>query len=230
MEVDRVDVRGHAILFASGIWARLPDDMPETLVLAALDVCGAPALVARHARPGMRIAVLGAGKSGALCLAQARKSTGGKGQLLALDISEKALAALAELGVCDVSLRVDATRAVEVLEAVRKATGRRALRPGHQLRLGARARRWRPSSPPGTAARPSSSRWPRRFTAAALGAEGVGKDVTMLDRQRLRAGARRSHARPAAQRRAGSASSSQRVTCSSRRTRAVRGWHRAHGP
>ena len=60
MEVDRVDVRGHAILFASGIWARVPDDMPETLVLAALDVCGAPALVARHARPGMRIAVLGA--------------------------------------------------------------------------------------------------------------------------------------------------------------------------
>ena len=91
MEVDRVDVRGHAILFASGIWARVPDDMPETLVLAALDVCGAPALVVRHARPGMRIAVLGAGKSGALCLAQARRSTGGKGQLLALDISEKAL-------------------------------------------------------------------------------------------------------------------------------------------
>jgi L-erythro-3,5-diaminohexanoate dehydrogenase len=70
----------------------------------------------------MRIAVLGAGKSGALCLAQARKSTQGKGQLLALDISEKALAALAELGVSDVSLRVDATRAVDVLEAVRKAT------------------------------------------------------------------------------------------------------------
>ncbi|MGZ6078470.1 MAG: L-erythro-3,5-diaminohexanoate dehydrogenase, partial [Myxococcaceae bacterium] len=44
MEVDRVDVRGQAILFASGIWARVPDDMPETLVLAALDVCGAPAL------------------------------------------------------------------------------------------------------------------------------------------------------------------------------------------
>ncbi|HET6983472.1 MAG TPA: L-erythro-3,5-diaminohexanoate dehydrogenase, partial [Myxococcaceae bacterium] len=122
LDVDRVEVRGHAILFASGIWSRVPEDMPETLVLAALDVCGAPALVARYARPGMRIAVLGAGKSGALCLAQAHKSTGGKGQLLALDISEKALSALAELGVSDVSLRVDATRAVEVLEAVKKAT------------------------------------------------------------------------------------------------------------
>ena len=77
--------------------------MPETLALAALDVCGAPALVARHARPGMRIAVLGAGKSGALCLAQARRSTGGKGQLLALDVSDKALSALAELGLSDVA-------------------------------------------------------------------------------------------------------------------------------
>ncbi|HEY8206789.1 MAG TPA: L-erythro-3,5-diaminohexanoate dehydrogenase, partial [Myxococcaceae bacterium] len=38
--IDRVDVRGHAILFASGIYAKLPADMPDTLALAALDVCG----------------------------------------------------------------------------------------------------------------------------------------------------------------------------------------------
>ena len=41
----------------------------------------------------MTVAVLGAGKSGALCLAQARRALGGQGQLLALDISEEALAA-----------------------------------------------------------------------------------------------------------------------------------------
>src|SRR5262249_62373845 len=97
--------------------------MPETLVLAALDVCGAPALVARYARPGMRIAVLGAGKSGALCLAQAHRSTAGKGQLLALDISEKALVALGELAVSDVSLRVDARRPVEGLAAGEEGAG-----------------------------------------------------------------------------------------------------------
>src|SRR5262249_55374934 len=49
--IDRVDVRGHAILFSSGIYARLPADMPDTLALAALDVCGAPALVARFVKP-----------------------------------------------------------------------------------------------------------------------------------------------------------------------------------
>lgn len=179
MEVDRVDVRGHAILFASGIWARVPDDMPENLVLAALDVCGAPALVARHARPGMRIAVLGAGKSGALCLAQARRSTAGKGQLLALDISEKALAALADLGVSDVSLRADATRAVDVLGAVRKATDGAlcdlvincASVPGTEMATVLSTRDG------GTALFFSMA---TSFTAAALGAEGVGKDLTML--------------------------------------------------
>ena len=179
MDVDRVDVRGHAILFASGIWSRVPDDMPETLVLSALDVCGAPALVARYAKPGMRIAVIGAGKSGALCLAQAHRSTGGKGQLLALDISEKALATLAELGVSDVSLRVDATRPVEVLEAVRKATGGAlcdlvvncATVGGTEMATVLATRDG------GTAIFFSMA---TSFTAAALGAEGVGKDVTML--------------------------------------------------
>ena len=83
------------ILFASGLYAKLPDDLPETLALAALDVCGAPALVARYVKPGMTVAVLGAGKSGALCLAQARRAArAGRGQLLALDICQDALEAL----------------------------------------------------------------------------------------------------------------------------------------
>jgi L-erythro-3,5-diaminohexanoate dehydrogenase len=178
-EVDRVDVRGHAILFASGIYARLPDDLPDTLALAALDVCGAPALVARYARPGMRIAVLGAGKSGALCLAQARRSMAGKGQLLALDISAKALESLAALGLSDQSLAVDATRAVEVMEAVRTATAGAlcdlvvncASVPSTEMATILSTRDG------GTAIFFSMA---TSFTAAALGAEGVGKDLTMV--------------------------------------------------
>ena len=53
-EIERVDVSGLAYLFATGLWARLPADLPDELSLAALDVCGAPALVARHARRGGR--------------------------------------------------------------------------------------------------------------------------------------------------------------------------------
>jgi L-erythro-3,5-diaminohexanoate dehydrogenase len=178
-DVDRVDVRGHAILFASGIYARLPDDLPDTLALAALDVCGAPALVARYARPEMRIAVLGAGKSGALCLAQARRSMGGKGQLLALDISAKALESLAALGLSDRSLVVDATSAVQVMEAVRGATGgplcdlvvNCASVPNTEMATILSTREG------GTAIFFSMA---TSFTAAALGAEGVGKDLTMV--------------------------------------------------
>ncbi len=178
-EIDRVDIRGHAILFASGIYAKLPPDMPDTLALAALDVCGAPALVARYVKPGMTVAVLGAGKSGALCLAQARRDLQGKGRVLALDISEKALAALSGIGLCDTALKVDATQAVDVMEAVSQATGGalcdlvvNCASVGNTEMASILS-----VKDGGTVIFFSMA---TSFTAAALGAEGVGKDVTML--------------------------------------------------
>lgn len=178
-EIDRVEIRGHAILFASGIYAKLPSDMPDTLALAALDVCGAPALVARYVKPGMTVAVLGAGKSGALCLAQARRDLQGKGRVLALDISEKALAALSGIGLCDTALKVDATQAVDVMEAVSQATGGalcdlvvNCASVGNTEMASILS-----VKDGGTVIFFSMA---TSFTAAALGAEGVGKDVTML--------------------------------------------------
>lgn len=179
VEIDRVDIRGHAILFASGIYAKLPSDMADTLALAALDVCGAPALVARYVKPGMTVAVLGAGKSGALCLAQARKDLKGQGKVLALDISEKALAALSGIGLCDTALKVDATQAVDVMEAVSQATGGalcdlvvNCASVGNTEMASILS-----VKDGGTVIFFSMA---TSFTAAALGAEGVGKDVTML--------------------------------------------------
>lgn len=178
-EIDRVDIRGHAILFASGIYARLPSDLPDTLALAALDVCGAPALVARYVKPGMTVAVLGAGKSGALCLAQARRSLEGKGRLIALDISEKALASLRSIGLCDQALVVDATRAVDVLEQVSSATGDQLCDlVVNCASVGNTEMATILSVKDGGTALFFSMA--TSFTAAALGAEGVGKDVTML--------------------------------------------------
>jgi L-erythro-3,5-diaminohexanoate dehydrogenase len=40
---DQVKVKADAILFESAIWAKLPEDMSESLALAALDVAGAAA-------------------------------------------------------------------------------------------------------------------------------------------------------------------------------------------
>jgi len=177
--IDRVDVEGHALLFASGIYAKLPADMPDTLALAALDVCGAPALVARYVKPGMTVAILGAGKSGALCLAQARRTMGGKGKLLALDISADALGTLKGLGLCDAALPVDATKAVDVMQAVAGATGGQladlvvncASVPNTEMATILSSREG------GTAIFFSMA---TSFSGAALGAEGVGKDVTMI--------------------------------------------------
>lgn len=177
--IDRVDVKGHAILFPTGLFAKLPDDFPDSLSLAALDVCGAPALVARYVKPGMRVVVLGAGKSGTLCLAQARQSLSGQGQLIAVDRSQAALDTLGKVGLYDDALALDATRAIDVLQGVDRTTG------GHLGDLVVNC-----ASVPNTemasilSARDGGTviffSMATSFTAAALGAEGVGKDVQMI--------------------------------------------------
>ena len=54
--IDQVDIKGKAILFQSGIYAKLPDDMPAGTALSALDVAGAPAQAGpvRSEGPGHR--------------------------------------------------------------------------------------------------------------------------------------------------------------------------------
>ncbi len=176
-EVERVECEGEAILFASGLWARLPADLPEPLALATLDVCGAPALAARLVRPGLRVLVLGAGKSGALVAAQARELLSATGEVVAADRSEEALDAISRAGLCDRTLRVDATDAVATLAAVRDAGGpfdlvvNCASVPGTELASILSVRDG------GTVLFFSMA---TSFTAAALGAEGVGKDAALL--------------------------------------------------
>jgi L-erythro-3,5-diaminohexanoate dehydrogenase len=176
-EIDRVECRGLAILFATGLWARLPDDLPETLALAALDVCGAPALVARHARPGQRVLVLGAGKSGALVAVQARQQLGATGRVVAADRSPAALAALAALGVCDETLELDATDAVGALARVEAAGGRFDLVVNCASVAGTEMTALLAVKDGGTVIFFSMA---TSFTGAALGAEGVGKDATLI--------------------------------------------------
>lgn len=176
-EIDRVECRGLAILFATGLWARLPDDLPETLALAALDVCGAPALVARHARPGQRVLVLGAGKSGALVAVQARQQLGATGRVVAADRSPAALAALTALGVCDETLELDATDAVGALARLEAAGGRFDLVVNCASVAGTEMTALLAVKDGGTVIFFSMA---TSFTGAALGAEGVGKDATLL--------------------------------------------------
>jgi len=169
---ERLDVRGRAILFATGNWARLPEDLPEAVALAVLDVCGAPAWVARLARPGERVLVLGAGKSGSLACAQARKNGA---HVTALDYRPEAPRMLVHERLADAAIAVDATQPLEVYARAREAGL-------FDLVVNC-------ASVPGTemgsilAARDGGEvlffSMATSFTAAALGAEGAGKDVRL---------------------------------------------------
>ncbi len=176
-EVEQVACDGEAILFATGPWARLPEDLPEEIALSALDVCGAPAFAKRLVRPGMRVLVVGAGKSGALVLAQARESLAGRGELAAADRSQEALEAAVRAGLCDRTLAVDATDAVATLAAVEAAGGRFDLVVNCASVAGTELASILAVRDGGTVLFFSMA---TSFTAAALGAEGVGKDAVLL--------------------------------------------------
>ena len=55
--IDRVEIVGQAILFESGLYAKLPEDMDERLALAALDVAGA--FVCTGVSPPFRVTTVG---------------------------------------------------------------------------------------------------------------------------------------------------------------------------
>ena len=74
IKASQIAVEGHAILFASGLFTRLPNDIPRDAAMALCDVAGAPGHVAKLARPGQTVCVLGSGRAGLLSLCAARQA------------------------------------------------------------------------------------------------------------------------------------------------------------
>lgn len=179
-DIDRVDVVAKAILFESGIYAKLPEDMSENLALAALDVAGAPAQTAKLVKPGDSVLVLGAaGKSGLLCLYEAMKRVGPTGNVIALVRKESDVEKILSMKLAHKVIVASATEPLEVLERTLAANH------GREVDLSISC-----VNIPNTE---MSCILPVRnqgivyffsmatsFTKAALGAEGVGKDVTMI--------------------------------------------------
>lgn len=172
-EADQVEVTGTAILFETGIYARLPDDIPDALALAVLDVCGAPAQTARLVKPGYRVLILGGGgKSGLLCSYAARRA--GAAEVICFDYSEESLARARRLGAAHRYIQGDARDALGVLRAV----GEKVDLTLSLVNLpGAEMGAILATKPTGTIYFFSMA---TSFTAAALGAEGVGSQVEML--------------------------------------------------
>ncbi|MFI5494010.1 L-erythro-3,5-diaminohexanoate dehydrogenase [Actinoplanes sp. NPDC051859] len=185
---ERVPASGHAILFGRSVVAVLPDDVAPELALAVFDVCGAPALTDRvvkayvgaaaiaHDEAPVSVAVLGgAGKSGTLSLTAARLAGA---RTVGVVVSEAERDALTQAGLADHVAVADARDPVAVSAAVSDALGGPATVtvvcvdvPGceHGAILS--------TGSGGTVVFFSLA---TSFPAAALGAESLAADVTML--------------------------------------------------
>ena len=179
-EIDQVNIKGKAVLFESGIYAKLPEDMSETLALAVLDVAGAPAQTAKLVYPGNTVLVIGAGgKSGLLCLYQAQKQAGITGKVIALEYSDEACERIEKLGLADEVIQGDATDGVSVYEEVKEITnGEMCDVVINNVNI--------PNTEMGSIMSTKDDgiiyffSMATSFTKAALGAEGIGKDVEMI--------------------------------------------------
>lgn len=177
----QVHVRATAILPSSAPAALVPADLAPSLVLAVLDVCGAPAQVARLATnlpQGGHVLCIGAGKAGTLALAAAREVRPDL-RLWAIDRYEQPLQEVHAAGLCDGYAALDASDALAVRETVLRWTGgvlcdavvQMASLPNTEMAaiLACRSR--------GVCLYFSMA---TSFAQVALGAEGVGADVDLL--------------------------------------------------
>jgi L-erythro-3,5-diaminohexanoate dehydrogenase len=178
-EANQVYVEGQAVLFESGLYAKLPTDLPEALAMILMDVAGAPAHTARVVAPGDVVLIVGGGKAGLLCLHEAKKHASVTGQVILVERDGERCRAVEELGLADTVIQGDATKPLEIMEQVARATA------GHLADVSINC----VSVPDTEMATILSTRdggtiyffsMSTSFAKAALGAEGAGKEVTML--------------------------------------------------
>ena len=182
---EQVPCAGHAILFGRSIAAVLPADLPPGLDLAVMDVCGAPALTERVVRAelaraeltsGPVVAILGAGgKSGSLSAVAARRA--GAGTVVGVVPTEAEADAVRAAGLADHVVIADARDPVALADAVRSAGGPAAVTVVCVDVPGCEGGAVLATAAGGTVIFFSMA---TSFSAAALGAEGVAADVTML--------------------------------------------------
>jgi L-erythro-3,5-diaminohexanoate dehydrogenase len=179
-DTDQVDVTGKAILFEKTVFAKLPDDMPRKVALSVLDVAGAAPQTERLVKPGDTVFVLGGGgKSGMLCCYAAKKRAGESGLVIGSGHSERSTDRLRALELCDRVVRVNAVNPLEVEAAIREITdGKMADVTINCVNIeGTEMACILATKPDGVIYFFSMA---TSFTRAALGAEGIGYDQTMI--------------------------------------------------
>lgn len=177
---DQVDVDAQAILFESGLFAILPDDIPEKLALAALDVAGAPAQVDRLVTEGDIVCIIGGGgKSGILCCYQAMLNAGPSGKVIVVEYSSENAKRIEKLNLATDIIVADATNVMDVYNKVMSITGGRGCDVTvNNVNV--------PSTEMTSILITKGQGYvyffsmATSFTKAALGAEGVGKDINLI--------------------------------------------------
>lgn len=181
IETARVYVRAKAILFECAAWAKLPGDLDPGVALAVLDVAGAPAQIRRFVKPGMNLVVIGAdGKSGMLVCAQARQLLGSTGTIVGVvpHRTTEGARVLLEAGVVDDLIEIDARDATALASAIEHRLPQLADLVVNCVNVaGTEAGSILCAKQGGTVYFFSMN---TSFTAATLGAEGMGKDVTLI--------------------------------------------------
>jgi L-erythro-3,5-diaminohexanoate dehydrogenase len=175
---EQVPADGYAVLFGRSIAARIPDDLPAELSLSVLDVCGAPALTARVVRgyDAPTVAVIGgAGKSGSLALAAARDA--GAARTIGVVPHQEEADLLSDAGLADAVTIADARDPVALSEAVASVGGPADVTVVCVDVPGCEGGAILCTRDGGTVVFFSMA---TSFSAAALGAEGLAADVTML--------------------------------------------------
>lgn len=180
VEKEQVDIDGEAILFESGIYAVLPSDIPEKLALAALDVAGAPAQVNKLVKAGDNVCIIGGGgKSGVLCCYQAMKNAGKDGKVIVVEYSEKNAERIKQMGLATHVIIADATNSIDVYNKVTAIVGEGGcdVTINNVNVANTEMASIMVTKDDGVVYFFSMA---TSFTKAALGAEGIGKDVDMM--------------------------------------------------
>ncbi|MBD8869541.1 L-erythro-3,5-diaminohexanoate dehydrogenase [Nocardioides donggukensis] len=183
---EQVPADGYAVLFGRSVAAVLPPDLPDDLALAVMDVCGAPALTRRVVtdhrvrQPGTSngpvVAVIGGGgKSGSLSLAAARDA--GAARTVGVVPTEEEARRLEKAGLADAVVVADARDPLALRDAVAGAGGPADVTVVCVDVPGCEGGAILATADRGTIVFFSMA---TSFSAAALGAEGLAADVTML--------------------------------------------------
>ena len=175
---EQVPCEGYAVLFGRSIAAVLPDDLPAELSLSVMDVCGAPALTARvvegYQQPTVAV-IGGAGKSGSLSLAAARRA--GAKHTVGVVPHQAEADLLTAAGLADEVVISDARDPIGLRDAVAAAGGPADVTVVCVDVPGCEGGAILATADRGTVVFFSMA---TSFSAAALGAEGLAADVTML--------------------------------------------------